>query len=969
MQAEAPWALLLIIPCSLWIWWIIRATSRLQGGRRVAAVSIRTLILMLLISAIAQLQPYLLVKQRDVVFVADRSASVQAEAAIGQWIQEAYSSRDDKDRGAIVTTALDAVVERALSPNSPGGSGGYSFRTVLNDHFTNLAGGLNTASGLLSGTRGGRVILLSDGEENTGDMLRQARLLKEAGIQVDVVPLSSTVANDMAVESLQVPQSLRQGETFTFEIAVNSTLSGSAELRLYSDNREISRTTVDVQAGENRYALQSTALEPGFHRFRAEIYAAGDEREQNNISYAFSKVSGPPAVLIVEGRTGSSGNIEAALDSSYIGHTTIAPEQLSVELAEYAAYDSIVLNNVPATRIAEKPMNWIGKAVSDYGVGLVMLGGDDSYGLGGYFKTPIEAALPVYMDLKGKRKIPSLGLVLVIDRSGSMSDGKLELAKEAAMRTVELLREEDTVGVLAFDSAPAWIVEPTKLTDRESVLSKIGMIQPSGGTEIYSALDAAHTKQLESTAERKHIILLTDGQSGMNSPYSELTQSMVDHSITLSTVAVGDGSDVQLLERLAKEAKGRYYFTKDQSTLPAIFSRETVLMSRTYIVEQTFIPQIGRGGNWSSLWKGGLPRVNAYVATTAKETAETALLTPEGDPLLSRWAYGSGRAVAWTSDLTGRWAPEWVSWPDLPKVLTQWIKWTFPQFESQPYAIDAKLEGQEAKLHIRAEGSRTTGSSDMKAVIQGESGQLQTLRPIPVAPGEYEASLPVGEPGVYLGQVSSSAGGAGGAAAGGTTTGFVIPYSPEYRLSSDDGKLKLARLAELTGGRVLGLDDASLAYDYEPKPYRQAYDMTHEWLAAALLLWLVDIAIRRISLSSAWMQLGKRLRQRLASDRSTVPVKTGGAVASMNRLQERTKRAGEFYSGSGNNGGASAAEPLVRPSAPSAAPASRPATRPAGQPVPKSDKQTTPDESPDQNLPDSNVTMNRLLAAKNRSKR
>src|SRR5690606_35000572 len=152
-------------------------------------------------------------------------------------------------------------------------------------------------------------------------------------------------------------------------------------------------------------------------------------------------------------------------------------------------------------RIAKQPMEWLGKAVSDYGVGLMMLGGEQSFGLGGYFQTPVEDALPVYMDLKGRKKLPSLGLVLVIDRSGSMSDGKLELAKEAAIRTVELMRDEDTVGVVAFDSAPWWVVEPTKLTDRESVIESIQGVQPAGGTEIYTALDAGYQGLLKLEAE------------------------------------------------------------------------------------------------------------------------------------------------------------------------------------------------------------------------------------------------------------------------------------------------------------------------------------------------------------------------------------------------------------------------------------------------------------------------------------
>lgn len=983
MQANHPWALLLLLPWCVCIWWMIRGTVRLEGTRKAAVISVRAVILLLLIAIAAQVQPFWKIEHRNLIFVADRSASVNADGQLGEWIAKAMEEKNSDDLGGIVTIGLDSVVERTLSSDQLSSFEQYAFRAKVNEHFTDVSQGLRLASGLLQQSGGGKIVLLSDGAENAGNMLKQAAILKSAGIEVDVVPITPPSRVDAAIEAFDVPQTLRQGEKFTFEFTINSTSAGDAELRLYGDNAELSRSTVQLEPGENRFALQSAALEPGFHRFRAELYANGDEREQNNAAYAFSRVSGPPAVLIVEGKPGTSSNVEAALDASLIRHETIDPGQLSVELVSYAAYDSIILNNVSATRIAEKPMEWIGKAVSDYGIGLVMLGGEDSFGLGGYFKTPIERALPVYMDLKGKRQIPSLGLILVIDRSGSMSDGKLELAKEAAMRTVELLRDEDSVGVVAFDSAPWWVVEPTKLTDRKTVLQQIQGIQAEGGTEIYTALDSAYNKLLEVQAQRKHIILLTDGQSASNPGYNALTQGMNDNQMTMSTVAVGDGADQQLLSQLAEAAKGRFYFTKDQSTLPAIFSRETVLMSRTYIVERNFVPAIGQAGDWASLWRDGVPSLQAYIATTAKETAEVALLSPDGDPVLARWPYGSGRTVAWTSDLTGKWSNDWVQWESLPNVLTEWIKWTFPQFESVPYTVGAELQGREVKLNIASEGGEMDAASKLTAIVNDESGDSATLKPITIAPGEYAASLPVSEPGVYLMQINEQASNSTEAStmSGGTTAGYVIPYSPEYRLSNEDGADVLKQLAEATGGRILSLDNPKEAFHFEPETYRQPYDWTRQVLIVILLLWLCDIALRRISIP--WSNAVHWLKGRLTRSVQNGQQVKSPVSQSVSRLQQRKGKASEFY---GTNEEQSKETPLAQSRTRASDGTSNNRSQPQRETINSDHMKMNFDSSKSKldldlsnlsdnksHVPESGTgtgsTVNRLLAAKNRTKR
>ncbi|TDF93787.1 VWA domain-containing protein [Paenibacillus piri] len=985
LQFKEPLFLLLLVPLAVFAMWMWRTKLQLTGTRKALAVGLRTVILLLLVLSLSGVQWYVTLEQKAIYYVVDRSASMPSDKAYGQWLKASSDAKAKDDQVGVIATGLDAIVERSLSPQH---LNGFSFTGQINGQFSNLAQGLQLAGSMMPEQAAPRVVLVTDGSENVGDMLRQGKLMKDKGIPVDILPLSGPAKKDVAIDSLKLPEKLYQGEKYALEITIASTFAGTGELRIYEENQEISKQTVTVERGENRFALQSLAKEAGFHRYRAELYFAEDEQAENNTGYAFSRVTGPPKVLVVEGVPGSSGNIESVLKSSFIGYEVIPPEMLSRDMANYAAYDSIILNNVSATRISGPQMDMIETAVASYGIGLVMLGGEDSYGMGGYFKTPIEKALPVYMDLQGKREIPSLGLILVIDRSGSMDGGKLELAKEAAMRTVELMREKDSVGVVAFDSTPWWVVEPQKLTDRKKVLEQIQSIQPAGGTEIYTAVDEAYQRMLKVEAQRRHIILLTDGQSATNQSYEQLTSNMLKHNITLSSVAVGEGADVQLLESLAKMAKGRFYYTNDQSTLPAIFSREAVMMARTYIVDQPFVPALGQTGDWNGLFGDGVPKINAYVAVTPKETAEVALMSPEPDPLLARWQYGSGRSVAWTSDITGKWSGDWISWERFSSVFSQIIKWTFPQFQASPFTLSSRLEGNAAKLELKSSQSGLKG--DVHASITDDTLGRTELQLTPTAPGEYESQMTVQKPGVYLAKIDVKDAADPDKSAAGFTTGFVIPYSPEYRIHPADSGAKLKQLAELTGGRLLSLDRPEEVFQGAVHPKRQPHDMAAALLIAALLLWLLDIAVRRLSIpwdraAILWTAF-RPGRRRLQPEPSAV-------AAGLERLQQRKRRAAGLQraaqqsagsgttllergasaarSADGAGSGAAASAPAGQASAPSGAggAASPPRAGGGAASMPQGPASAASPAAPGTQPDAAEQTMNRLLAAKNRRRR
>lgn len=988
----APWLLPVLLLLPLYVWLQYRFTTRLTGSKKHIAIVLRTLIMLLVIILLIGLTPYTNVEQRNVVALVDRSDSIGDTEQIIDYIQK-LDSDDELDHLAVMSFGGNVMIDRALQPlmeQEPM----QSFRTVVDSTQSNIAAALRQAGGLLNQSGGGKIVLFTDGHETIGSLTKEIQLMEAMNVIVDVVPIASQIGKDAAISSFQVPSQLKQGEKYQLTVTIESTNEAPAEMLVYEDDSLIAQHAINLIKGTNTYLIDAVATSAGMKSYRAVLQMADDTQSKNNTSHALSRVDGPAGVLIVEGEQGSSRNIEAALSASYIAHETIQPAQLSYELAQYVQYDSIIFNNVSAVQLPQVKMEHIESAVRNYSVGFVMIGGDNSFGVGGYFDTPIESILPVNMQLSGKKKIPDLTLMLVIDHSGSMSGSKMELAKEAAARSVELMRAVDTVGVIAFDTIPTWVVEPTKLQNPDTVIGSIMSIQPDGGTDIYPALSQAFDGFDLDAPGRKHIILLTDGISPYTPAYETLLESLKSNGITLSTVAVGQDSDVNFLAKLAELGSGRSYYTEDETTLPAIFSREATMMSRSYIVDERVLPVEGYAGTWTNLWSNGLPHIDAYVATSPKSTAEVALWTPQEDPLLARWNIGSGKSVAFTSDLNGRWSSDWVTWRDFPVVFVEWVKWTYPQFSQSPYELKLSEQGD-----LTVTSNDETSYSNLGMSIQ-QDDNTSILPLVPVGNGRYEADVSKLTSGIYITQIGETTSAVNSASPAelenGVTTGFVVPYSAEYRLdvSSVEAREKLESLTAMTGGQLLTLDDASSFFQFPRTALKQSYDWSRQLLLLLLLLWLIDIANRRLVFPwSRWLAKLKiatssstASKQQAANKQSTfdrLNRRKQQVIERSNNLHSEDEDLSEAaqpkqrqemenkstLSGILNNGArpdterASTAAPFLRTGI--GGDRDRVSTQKNNQ-SPKTEVNAA--ESPDSSTTEKSETMNRLLAAKNRRK-
>jgi len=902
IELTNPWALVLgpILLYLTWRWFRQDRRARLwTSRRRRLSLGLRLAIVTLLVLALAGLRWQWSVRDQAVVFAVDASASARAARGTAEdWLSRALASLRRGDAAGLVMFGREALVERPLTT---GGDGAFKQGVTLDSRpdaqATDVESALRLAAGMEGSDRQRRVVVLTDGRENLGDAVREAQWLRSQGVRVDVAPLTVNRGPEVLVDGLRVPGTLFLGERFDLTATVQSSVRTSATLRFYADRTLLSEQHVNLEDGANRFARSLVADRAGYHAFRAEVEPDLDSLVENNQASALALVRGQPRVLVVaptpdrspSGREDGQA-VAAVLRATGVDTELSTPYAMPSTLDGLAGYAAVFLVDVPATDLGDDVMKSLQAYVRDIGGGLAMVGGPDSYGLGGYFKTPVEEALPVYMDLRGKARLPSVGLVLVIDKSGSMSEGagntsKIELAKEAAARSVDLLASKDQVGVVAFDGAAKWVVDLSPVTDPKAMKEAIGTLRADGGTYIYPGLRLAYEALKNANTQVKHVILLTDGISE-GGDYEGLLAQMKQADITLSTVAVGSDADRSLLTWLAQMGKGRYYFTSDPTSVPKIFTKETLLASRAYMVNESFTPAIASP---SPLLKGlgaGVPALDGYVATSPKETAEMVLVSHQGDPVLAAWQYGLGRSVAWTPDGGSRWMGRWAGTPSYSTLFGNVLSWLLPTSQAGGLTLESSASGGQALVTVRVPPGAAPGSQPARlTVIDPDQGTHQV--PLEVtAPGVFQARFTASKPGVYFFQVQGQDGktvmGLGGVA---------VPYSQEYRDAGVDQGF-LTRLAAAGGGAVL-TDPSEAFLPNLPRTWA-GRDLWPWLLLLAALLLPFDVASRRLTvIPHEWLAWWENVARRLPVPHS---VGAGQAPApELGRLRQRKAAAAEAF--------------------------------------------------------------------------
>lgn len=814
------------------------------------------------------------------VFVLDASDSLGdgGRVAALEWIEEAVAGQPDDALAGLAVfggdAQLESTVRSSLSVSRPA--------VQIDPTRTDLAGALRLAAAVLPTDARRRVVLVSDGRATQGDVTREAERLATDGIVVEFHAVGRSGGRDVAVSDLELPGRVREGEVVTVTATVDATDAGPARVDLLRDGIQVSTQTLDLVPGPNRVTFTDVAEGSGVVRYQVRVRSSGDTIADNDLAFGAAQIDGPARVLLVEGRAGNASTLAAALTAAAVDVEVVGADSIP-PVDELAGIASTVLIDVDARALAPEHLDALVAATRDLGRGLVTIGGTQSYGLGGYRGSELEALLPVESEILDPKRRQTVAEVLAIDTSGSMGachcaegnngvvDGnsmqggvnKTDISRAGAARAIESLADIDEVGVLAVDTRERWLIDLQQVPAEDVVTSGLRKLVPSGdSTDLSRSLKVSADALRESSAALKHVILFTDGftepqqLAGLEDDAAEL----LAEGITVSVVATGEGASVEL-QAVADAGGGRFYPGRDLQEVPDIIADEAVLASRDFVQEGRFVPELTSNADpVASLTSS--PPILGYVATTARPLATTHLrLGPEADPLLASWQVGLGRATSWTSDLD-RWGQLWASWDGFVDFWAGVVKDTYPTNE-EAGAIRAAVDGDVLRIEVES----------LDDFPDGSSGTARVVRP----DGEVDEVVLTRGPGNrFSGEVEVT--GAGSYAVGATvrsgdrvsvagSTLATRSYGAEYVPGEIDIDL-LDAVSARTAGR--GAIEPSAAFDAaDLDAGRRRHSLAPWLLLAAALLWPVLVALSRLSLRAAGVTttartasatLGRRLR-------------------------------------------------------------------------------------------------------------
>lgn len=800
-----------------------------------STIVLRSIILSCIILSMAGLQINKITDITTTVFAVDVSASIEnKQKEILDFINNSIKDKRDKDYTALISFGEDAIIEKDASKEKIT----YNINSNINNEFTNISNALNFSRSLFKNNSNKRIVLFSDGQENIDSALKTAKALKGQNISVDTYYVKNNLTNEVQITKLDVPKYINKNSNYSINVIIDSLIDTYTDITVYKQDKIIYKKNLKIKQGENRFVINDKANIEGGIIYKCEITPSIDTIKENNTAYSYSYVESKAKVLLIQNNN-SGDEIKNILENSEVDLEIVSAENISDDINYINSYDEIIISNCPIESFSENFLKNLEIYVRDLGGGLFVTGGENSYGLGNYYKTILEDILPVDMDLSTDI---DLGLVIIIDRSGSMQSSsygvsKLELAKEAVIRSVDILKDEDSIGIISFDDKFYWTSEFSKVKgNNENIKNKISEITSGGGTDILSALKEASEKLSESDSKLKHIILLTDGNSSQ-AGYGGITSYINDNNITLSTVAVGKDADQNFLSTMSKRCNGRYYYTDEFTDLPKIFVDETFKAGKEFINNRSFYPSPDVS---SQILKNinQIPQLDGYVSTTLKDRANKILSSDTGEPILASWQYGLGKSSAWTSDMQN-WTNDWLNSDEGVQIFKNITAWTLRNQIPSDMSIVAERNGDTSDIIIT-----TNEKSDIKAIkgnIIGNDINLNASFEM-TSPNTFKTNVPISEEGAYILNLELEKDNKEDNFL--TATGINIPYSDEYNIKKfESGEILLKQISEITNGNPIQ-DNDNIFSSLNSEIYTKK-DLSDLLLILSIFLLLADIFFRK----------------------------------------------------------------------------------------------------------------------------
>ena len=891
--------LLGIIPILL----IINRYTRVEAARwrKVGTLLLRLGAVLCLILALVGLQQKDQEDILSVVFLLDVSDSVpMAQQRAGlEHINTALNALKPTDLFSVILFAGEAAVSmpNQLKAAQPPLTEDILSGAEIHRTATNLAGAIQLGLSLSSDGQAGkkRLVLLSDGVQNIGEVDALLDLVRASEIELFTLPLSSEREYEVWVRTLETPSQVRVDESFPVRAIVETTTDTEVQVRLYRNDTPVTEPrTIALKKGKQPINFVQQISEEDIYKYRIELSVdnSTDDNPENNTGYGVTRVYGTPHILYIEGDAGQTEALKTVLEMNSLAVEVLQPSEFPTDLVALQNSDAIILSNVSADELSALQMEHIESYVRDLGKGLVIIGGDRAFGRGGYHDTPLEQVSPVEMTPRQKKE--SLALMLVVDASGSMAnyigpDQKIQLALEGVRASIRALDDEDRVGVIAFAAKIRMDHPPT--TAHEEIFREVGKLRPGSGTKMYPALERAYERLQTVDAKQKHILLLSDGKSAGD--FIPLAKRIAADKMTLSTIAIGD-ADRELMKAIAETGGGGYRDVRNISELPKIMADE-VRQTQQYTVQEPFQPIINDGDYPILAGINRVPKLYGYIATSEKELAQTYIHSHEDHPILAGWNYGLGRSVAFTSDVKLGWGADWIEWANFGKFWGQILNWVLPSTdEASDFDLTATYQNGRGELLIDTVSALATHGITFEARIArpNDGGEVVELRR--VTPTQYSGTLPVRERGSYLvtvqkkrdGQVENTA-----------YASIVLSYPTEFAEFETNRRL-LNELASRTNGI------------FEPSPKQigqhrgtaieQLKPLSFALLIVSLVLFVLEMILRRFSIASGYLA---ELKTQLASfrrreDRASSPTLSRLRQTKTILTEKTTTTASDFASSS-----------------------------------------------------------------------
>lgn len=875
-----PLFLILVMP---WLWWMyIASSSGLGPVRGLVALLVRLGIVGLLIMLLAGPRA---VRESDilaVMYAVDLSDSLgeQAQYSALDFVARTISGKPEKDRAGLLVFGRNAAVELPPRLSFPLEGDKVMINSRILRDGTNLEKALSLALACLPEENQGRIVLISDGAQTEGALTAVLDHIKSRDVSVDVLPVNYDFEHEVWLERLELPRSVKSGETYEASVVLSSLRSGEGMLTLTENGERIFGERVEYGPGKNRFTLPLYMRGPGYYEYEARIDPpkGKDGWQENNVALNHLYLKGKGRVLVVTDPQGDERDWQVL-----VGTLREAGQAVDVRLAyefpgdplSLLPYDCVVFPNVAADSFDVVQLDALKSAVYNRGVGFLMVGGRNSYGPGGYSRTAVEEVLPVNMDISQKKVMPKGALAIVL-HTCEFAQGNT-WAKRITKEAMRVLSAKDEVGVLAYGypGGDKWLFKLTPAGEYERLVPLINKAEigdmPSFGGTMKMGLDGLNA----SDAAMKHMIVISDGDPSPPTP--QLVAQFVQSQVSISTVAINPhgGQDVSIMQSIAAATGGRYYFPQDPARLPSIFIKEAKTLRRSMIQNKTFVPTIEFP---SPVLKGveAVPPLHGYVLTTPKPRSTTILEGPEEepDPVLVTWRFGLGKTAAFTSDLSPNWGKDWVQWERYRGFVKQ-LMTDISRVETENLLrIQSLAAGSRGFINI--EDYNPQGSFlEIETRVTGPRNRSITLHPKQVGPRRYQAEFDLWGKGRY--QILAL--GAGDARQESAMGGFAVPYSAEYLRFRYD-PIVLDQIVERTGGRFLeGNETGEDVFGKGRKP-RESTRPVHDWFLVVLAFLVpFDVGIRRVQLDwhviRSWFALG-RARQ-----------PSGGTLGTLLKVKDR----------------------------------------------------------------------------------